>query len=199
MPMTAKPPSNFEETKRLMIKGGLLRENTPMIPDFDKPAGERCRHQRYGKGCAVYGRRPFGCRLWSCRWLVGEDTEHLRRPDRSHYVIDMTPDFVTWVNNETREEANVPVLQIWIDPGYPLAHEDPDLRAYVDKYAREGVAALVRYNAHEAILLIAPSMSNDGRWHEVRTNAKAVAEHTAEDKARVLGPLLGMMIVEAER
>ena len=47
-----------------------------------KAAGERCRHQRHHKGCAVYRKRgfPSECGAWSCRWLVEDDTADLSRP-----------------------------------------------------------------------------------------------------------------------
>jgi Putative zinc- or iron-chelating domain len=80
-----------------MIEAGWARpdEFDGMIADFDKPAGERCPHQRHGKGCAIYARRPFGCRMWNCKWLGDpEGTADLSRPDRAGYVIDVMPDFI---------------------------------------------------------------------------------------------------------
>ncbi len=73
------------------------------MPELAKPANKRCKHQRYGKGCAIYARRPDSCRTWSCRWLLGEGTDDLPRPDRSHYVIDPMPDFVRMVNKDSGE------------------------------------------------------------------------------------------------
>jgi hypothetical protein len=81
-----------------------------MIPDFDKPAGERCPHQKHHKRCSIYGNRPFGCRIWNCRWLVEDDTADIGRPDRSHLVIDLMPDFVTLRNNEDGSENRVQVV-----------------------------------------------------------------------------------------
>jgi hypothetical protein len=132
-----------------------------MIRDFDKPAGQRCPHQRHGKGCAVYAKRPLGCRIWSCRWLVGDDTADLRRPDRTHYVIDMLPDFVGV------DDDRMQVVQIWIDPDYPDAHRDPALRAYIERRGREGKLALVRFSARQGLLLVPPSAASDGQWHEI--------------------------------
>jgi hypothetical protein len=132
-----------------------------MIRDFDKPAGKRCKHQRHGKGCAVYEYRPMGCRIWSCRWLVGDDTADLRRPDRAHYVIDMMPDFVSI------DDDRVQVVQIWIDPDYPDAHRDPALREYIERRGRDGILALVRFSPRIGMLLIPPNMASDGQWHEL--------------------------------
>lgn len=62
-----------------------------------KGANERCRHQRFGKGCAIYHHPsfPVECRVWSCRWLVDPEAHGLSRPDRTHYVVDIMPDFLT--------------------------------------------------------------------------------------------------------
>jgi len=54
-----------------------------------------------GKGCAIYAKRPMSCALWNCRWLVNDDTAELSRPDRSPYVIDIMPDYVTVLDRET--------------------------------------------------------------------------------------------------
>jgi Fe-S-cluster containining protein len=83
-----------------LIEAGLARpdEFVGMLPEWTKPAGERCKFQKAGKGCAVYARRPLGCRLWNCRWLV--DAGETSRPDRAHYVIDIMPDVIRMVPNE---------------------------------------------------------------------------------------------------
>src|SRR5437879_280323 len=96
LPMKARPHADTMEVVRAMIERGIgaPKDFTGMIPDFDKPAGERCSHQRTGKGCAIYTKRPFGCRFWNCAWLANADTADLRRPDRSHYVVDIAPDYV---------------------------------------------------------------------------------------------------------
>jgi len=146
------------------------------VPPLNKKAGERCQHQKFGKGCAVYdkpgiildGERtrmadpkmemPMACRLWNCRWLVNDDTADLSRPDRSHYVIDVVPDFITLQDNVTGKRIDVQVVQIWIDPAHPDAHRDPKLRAYLLRRSEEGIAAIVRYDARKAVILFPPSM-----------------------------------------
>lgn len=73
------------------------------VRSLDKGANERCKHQRGLKGCAVYAsleRVSPECRLWSCRWISNSDTAELRRPDRSHYVIDPSPNYIE-VEDET--------------------------------------------------------------------------------------------------
>jgi hypothetical protein len=161
------------------------------VQELGKGAGERCRHQRAGKGCLVYRRpgRPQSCAWWTCRWLVNDDTADLRRPDRSHYVIDVMPDFVRCVNNETGESQPVPAVQIWVDPSYRDAHRDPGLRAYLERRAADGVVGIVRYSERDCFTLIAPAMAGDHQWHEVHRPAGVPPEpeHTLADKIRVFG------------
>ena len=170
------------ELKHSMVDAGLLPNGVACEPDFDKPAGEKCPHQRFKKGCRIYERRPFGCRMWNCRWLVNDDCNELPRPDRAHYVLDISPDFVR------NGEQIVPVIQVWLDAGFPDAHRDPKLRIYLERRAREGYAALVRIDAVKAILLVAPALSPDGNWLEIEPQVKE-QEHTALDKWQALGPL----------
>ena len=158
------------------------------VKAVQKSAGERCRHQRTGKGCMVYhqlARVSPECRLWSCRWLVGDDTPDLSRPDRSHYVIDLMPDFVTIRNDETGEAKHVQVVQIWVDPGYPDAHRDPALRAYLERRAGQNIIALVRWDNVRAMAIFPPALSENRQWNEVTTNFR-MQEHSLADVARAL-------------
>lgn len=197
LPMSAA--SSAPQTLALMVERGMMPAAVAktMTPDFYKPAGERCPHQRHHKGCMIYGRRPFGCRMWSCRWLTGDDTAELRRPDHSHYVVDIAPDFVridpTGGNNHS---VTVPVVQVWIDSGYPDAHTDPALRAFLLRRAQqERMAALIRLSSSDAFLLTAPPLSDDGRWHE-QHSATTEHEHTAAEKLAAIGPM--KIILEAK-
>ncbi|HMF29541.1 MAG TPA: YkgJ family cysteine cluster protein, partial [Candidatus Cybelea sp.] len=63
LPMKKDKQLEARETMNRMIEVGMMtREQfAQMTPDFDKPAGKRCPHQRHSKGCAIYARRPFGC------------------------------------------------------------------------------------------------------------------------------------------
>jgi hypothetical protein len=140
------------------------------VRDFDKPAGQRCPHQRH-TGCSVYGRRPFGCRIWSCAWLSNCDTAGMRRPDRAGYVIDMMPDFIRYVHKDgSGPEGGVPieVVQIWIDPRRRDDwRQDAELRAFIERRAAEGKAAILRFSSREGLILIAPALSEDKQWHEI--------------------------------
>ena len=162
------------------------------VKSLAKLAGQRCSHQKHHKGCAVYkqlGRVSPECRLWSCRWLVEENgTEGLSRPDRSHIVIDLMPDYVTLQNAETGEEQHVQVLQIWIDPKHRDAHRDPAFRAYLERQAAHGIAALVRWSNTDGMAIFAPALSDDRQWHEVMNGLEG-PEHSVEDKFKALGAM----------
>src|SRR5215831_522676 len=172
MPMQPEPGYR-ERTMITMIEAGVAtpEDFAVMLPEWEKPAGERCKYQRHGKGCTVYRQRPFGCKYWNCRWLVHDDTADLARPDRSHVVIDMMPDLVRLSN----PEAGLPpiellVVVLWIDPNYPLAHKDPALRRYLLRRAeRDSMGALFRYSSNDTMLLLAPPFTTDGRWMEKRS------------------------------
>ena len=139
------------------------------VVELKKLAGERCINQR-GLGCRIYRapRLPISCKLWSCQWLMDADTINMSRPDQVHYVIDVTPDYVDARDNETGAMKRIPVLQIWVDPDYPDAHRDPALRDYLAmRGARDGVAALVRYDSSKAVALLPPSMVQERQFREV--------------------------------
>lgn len=154
--------------------------------ELNKAAGQRCQHQRH-TGCRIYPRRPASCRLWSCMWLVGDGTEAMSRPDVSHYVVDVMPDYVTAVS-DTGERQTIGVLQVWVDPRHPDAHRDPALRAFLDRYGGEkGMGAIIRYGSSEGFTLFPPSLTG-GRWIEHRGGI-AEHEHSAAEKMEVLGGL----------
>jgi hypothetical protein len=170
MRQDARREQQIPETIAEMCRRGLAtpEQFRGMLFEWDKPAGEPCRFQKHHKGCTVYDRRPFGCRFWSCRWLVADDTGDLPRPDRCHYVVDVMPDFVTMTINDdlSAPSVNIEVIQVWIDPKHRDAHRDPRLRAYLERRGKEGKVALIRLNESEAFTLWPPSLTGDGRWHE---------------------------------
>jgi hypothetical protein len=154
------------------------------MPEFEKPSGKRCQHQRAGTGCNIYPRRPQACRLWNCRWLAGHDTG--ARPDHCHYVVDMLPDYVTLVMQDG-EKIEVPVVQVWLDPRYPDAHRDKKLRAFLD---RERITALIRLNERDGFLLAPPSVNADGAWFEGQKQTKTIERtHTPAERLEHMGPL----------
>lgn len=171
LPMSPElyPPERVNETVDGMIDAGWAKASdfAGMVNEWAKPAGEPCKHQRHRKGCAIYERRPFCCRTWSCRWLTGDDTADLNRPDRSRYVIDLVPDFITLQPYDGSEPTNIEVVQIWVDSKTPDAWRDPTLMAYIERRAAEGKAAIIRFDNTRAVVMFAPAMSQDGQWHEV--------------------------------
>ena len=159
------------------------------VRSLDKGAGQKCKHQSHAKGCAVYARLARvspECRLWSCRWLVEDDTADLRRPDRSHYVIDIMPDFVTLQEDETGKLEHKQCVQIWVDPKHRDAHRDPALRAYLERRAEENIVGLVRWGETDGMAIFPPGLSSDGEWHEKESGGR-VDSHTPEQLLRALG------------
>lgn len=148
------------------------------VRELAKGANTRCRYQRTGKGCAVYAthKQPPSCKIWSCAWLVDPETAKLSRPDRSHYVIDVMPDYITTVDNATGERRDHPVVQVWCDPKHRDAHRDPALREWLGDRL-----ALIRYSTNDAILI---GKQEDGEWHE-RASMSMRAQHTPDEIARV--------------
>lgn len=173
LPMKAGGSRITSLTAEAMMGAGLSApaDFDGMLPDFDKPAGARCPHQRHHKGCAAYARRPYACRIWNCRWLVNNAGD-TARPDRTHYVIDIMPDTIRMKSPDHPEPIDVPCIQVWVDPDYPDAHRDPALRAWLLQVAeREGAVALIRYDERNAFALLPPPMT-DGTWVEANSNVQ---------------------------
>jgi hypothetical protein len=152
--------------------------------EIAKPALERCPHQKHGVGCAIYARRPMSCQLWSCRWLVEESTHELPRPDRSHYVIDLIPDFITMKPHDGSPPTHIEVVQVWIDPAYRLAHRAPSFRRWLEA---KNKPAIIRYSSREGFVLFPPAMTGGEGWVEHQSGLMAEHTHTLEEKAAALG------------
>jgi hypothetical protein len=153
------------------------------VRELGKKANTRCRYQRHGKGCKVYGRRPHSCRLWNCRWLGGDVPAGIRRPDRAGYVIDVMPDFIEFKNEEGL--MRFPIIQIWVDPLHSLAYRDHRLLAYLEKQWEIGVLGLVRFDSRAAIVMIPPAWSGEPDWIE-RGGTTGTVEHSTE---QILGAI----------
>jgi len=152
------------------------------VKELGKPSNTKCEYQGF-KGCKIYNSRPGSCRKWSCSWLTDPATSELSRPDRSHYVIDPTLDFIV-VNEDGSEDIKIPVLQIWCDAKHPRAViEDNKLLDMLDENL---IIALVRYNSHDGFVMFPPSRSKNGKWNYKRSNL-VLAEHTKEELAEVFG------------
>jgi hypothetical protein len=151
------------------------------VQELGKLANARCAFQKFHKGCSVYFKpqMPVSCSIWNCRWLVNDDTNDLSRPDRSHLVIDVMPDYIRVTDNTTGIETTIEVVQVWCDPKHRDAHRSEQFRRYVERRCVEGKLVLVRFNSREAVALWPPSASSDNQWHEVGGNAEG--QHTFED------------------
>jgi hypothetical protein len=158
------------------------------VKGVNKPANTRCKFQRHS-GCQVYHKPekgfPWECGLWNCIWLQGEDTGDLRRPDRSGYVIDVMPDFVT-AQDPKLGKIKIPAVQIWVDPKFPDAHRDPALRAWLIR--RTGFVGLVRVkNDGSDLVLIPPYMMDTGEWLEKTHGNVQEGNHSFAQVLEVLG------------
>src|SRR5215510_6556638 len=103
--------SDIVETPRTCGDCTLCCKLLP-VKEIGKVGGHRCQHQSSSKGCRIYANRPDSCRLWSCMWWHGAGYG-LRRPDRSHFVIDPLPDLVDAVDNDTGQAMQWQVVQVW--------------------------------------------------------------------------------------
>jgi hypothetical protein len=122
--------------------------------------------------------------LWSCRWLLRDDTDQLSRPDISHYVVDIMPDFVTVVQADGVRHQ-IPVIQIWVDPRHRDAYRDPQLLAFLQRRAEaDGSAALIRYSSSEGFVLFAPALTGSD-WME-RRDGISDRQHTAAEVFRAV-------------
>jgi hypothetical protein len=164
------------------------------LPTLNKPANQRCQHQRHGKGCGIYADRPYACRTWSCRWVSDRAaTEGMPRPDRSHYVIDIVPDHVDLEDKETGYQRRVDVVTVWVDPAFRDAYKAPELRAFMLRMAEQyRLATIVRWSSTDAITIFPPPFAEDGEWHEMRGSVVARDHHDMLELAR------GMTVVTTE-
>jgi hypothetical protein len=143
------------------------------VVDLGKNAGQRCDHQRSGKGCMIYANRPPSCVHWSCKWLVNDGTAGLPRPDRAHYVIDIMPDYVT-MTPEGGDPIRIPVQQVWVDPQHRDAWRTPELREQMARLAAtDGMATIIRWSSSDALTVFPPAMNSDNEWHELSGQIKA--------------------------
>lgn len=152
------------------------------ILSLSKPANTRCKHQRSGKGCTIYAKRPVECRTFACRWLADPTTKGLKRPDRSHLVID--PEWDSIVLERT---AVVAVMQVWVDPSFPDAWDTPEFRAHMlfvaEKYR---AATLIRRNSRDAITVFPPPLADDGQWH-IQEHGTTVSRDDLEKQIAAMG------------
>jgi len=155
------------------------------VKSIGKPGYTRCRFQRH-KGCLIHDtpNYPGDCAVWACRWLLNAAGE-TSRPDRTHIVIDIMPDYVT-VILPNGEPQQIEAVQCWVDPKYPEAHEDKDFRDFVETLAMDGVLCLLRYPDGVAKMLFAPSMMPDNKFYLREDGMTKEEQHTPQQLAEVL-------------
>lgn len=133
---------------------------------INKLGGHKCQHQRFGKGCTIYSsleRVAPECRLWNCRWLVA-DAGDVGRPDHSHVVIDIFPDIVSIVDNQTGKLTPIRAAQVWISPKHREAADAPALREWIEAKAVAGEieCAIIRFSPSEGFVLFPPHVTGCG-------------------------------------
>lgn len=180
-----------------LVKNGLNRKCGDcqlccrLLPteEIDKPANTRCAHQRTGKGCSIYEHRPLSCKLWSCRWLLGDDTADQPRPDRLGIVLDMMPDVIRITNDTDGTEQTLPVIVAWIDPANRDAWRSPAFRRYVQ---RQTVPVLIRYGSREGGgVLFPPAVTGRDHIAWQSSNVSDNMPRTLREKAAAMGATLG--------
>jgi hypothetical protein len=89
------------------------------------------------------------------------------RPDRAHYVLDMMPDAIKAINNDTGEAIEIIVIQVWVDGSFARALADRALWRYAERLGEEGRAIILRNGSTKARIMFPPAMASDNRWHLV--------------------------------
>lgn len=143
------------------------------VVSLDKKANEKCQFQKFHKGCSVYRTRkmPMECGMWSCKWILGQDTDDMPRPDRCHYVIDHMLDTIVIQDHDSGTSVPLEVVVIWCDPKYPKAYREPHLFKYLERRAKENKAAMVRFNSYDSIIIFPPLLNTSGEWCEVESQS----------------------------
>lgn len=119
------------------------------IPEFDKKAGDWCKHCDVGKGCKIYEKRPYRCAEFQCVWLQGKLKGDLLpdalRPDRCKVVFSAT--------------TNPKIMTALTMPGRPDAWKSPTVMKFIEFILRQGIAVAVGPPAADAQYLIRPDGS----------------------------------------
>ena len=151
------------------------------IAETGKLANTRCAHQRFRKGCAIYGEgRPLSCIAWSCGWLLHPEHADLIRPDLAGYVIDPCGDFMTIEWHTRSTPTNIRIIQIWVDPKRPCSHRDPALRAMLEEAFRSlGFIGVARNGTTDALVLFPPEFTMEGWVEHAATPRQPLLRSTA--------------------
>ncbi len=95
---------------------------TVAVEALAKPSGTACPNALPCKGCAIYDRRPAGCREFYCEWMLSRALGPEWRPDRARFAL-----MVTLTGH----------LAACVDPAFPAAWRRPPYYQALRHWARE--------------------------------------------------------------
>jgi Fe-S-cluster containining protein len=102
------------------------------IKAVNKRFGEWCQHCKPGNGgCGIYETRPEVCRTFACSWVRG------MLPDELH------PMKVNAVVADYHGAPGNDEIVIWLDPGFPDAHQHEPLKTWIAAAVRFARVKLV--------------------------------------------------------
>ena len=125
---------------------------------LNKPALQKCQHQRFKKGCSIYPNRPISCRDWSCAWLTNNLHKDMPRPDKAGYVVDPRPDTITYIPEDNPDTTiDVPVFQVWIDTRKVVDRGKLILKAgfgpWLEDVFKQGMGVLFREGSRKGYVI----------------------------------------------
>lgn len=138
----------------------------PPVRSIDKPGFTWCKHAKPGSNhtCTIYDHKPIECTIWNCFYLdclLHGTAPPFDRPDRTHYVVDMSFDVVGW------DDRDYPAVQVWEDPAYKGAwRDDKRLRRFIHDAAEKNVLTLIRHTPIRGTVILAPPLVQE--WTEIR-------------------------------
>ena len=115
------------------------------VEELNKAHNEPCVHCNEGSGCAIYNRRPQGCRTFMCEWLHGYG-DPADRPDQSSIILDKLVHPVLGLT-----------LQLW--EAREGALSSPYARSAAQKSLRDGMFVLYGYLSGKTTIIIPPGKS----------------------------------------
>lgn len=102
--------------------------------------------------------------MWSCAWVLDENLPAFLEPKKCHFVIDCLPDECAMLENG--KQVMKQVVQMWVDPGYPNAWQEPAARWAMEFYGLNfQLPTLVRFGNEKGIFVMPSILSPDNKWH----------------------------------
>lgn len=94
------------------------------VPALPKSAGTMCPHHVGAAGCGIYPRRPDGCRLFYCHWLLEPSLDPEWKPEIAGFVLAVDPDtgnlearMAPGLSDAWREAPYEPQFRRWAEQG----------------------------------------------------------------------------------